>query len=104
MNFEGECLREAGLLDAPSLQSMLGEDWTEEDIRRIYPRALPNVLNGRELLLVKQLVDIDGYSHLYKIGRYYLFEAIDRWMHEVFASEPFMLELIAEMNHLKKIK
>lgn len=102
MNFEGDCLREAGLLDAPSLQSMLGEGWTEDDIRRLYPLALSQVTTGRKMELVRQLADADGYSRLYRVGRYYLFESVDRWMHDVFASEELMLDIIAAMQHLKR--
>lgn len=102
MNFESEWLQEAGLLNAPSLQSLLGVDWTEEEVRYLYPTASANVLKGRNPELLHQLADMDGHSRLYKIGPYYLFESIDIWMHEVYASEPLMLEIIMEMNRLKQ--
>ncbi|MGN7819042.1 hypothetical protein HGH92_02440 [Chitinophaga varians] len=102
MNFEVDCLREAGLLDAPSLLSVLGEGWTENDVRRLYPLALPQAITGRKMELVRQLADADGHSRLYRVGEYYLFESIDGWMHDIFASEPLMLDLIAAMQHLKQ--
>ncbi|MBC9929887.1 hypothetical protein [Chitinophaga qingshengii] len=102
MNFEGDCLREAGLLDAPSLQSVLGEGWTDDDVRRIYPLALPQATTGRKVELVRQLADTDGYARLYRVGQYYLFESVDGSMHEVFASEPLMLDIIAAMQQLKR--
>ncbi|NML38037.1 hypothetical protein HHL17_12605 [Chitinophaga sp. G-6-1-13] len=102
MNFEGDCLREAGLLDAPSLLSILGEGWKEDDVRRIYPLALPQATTGRKVELVRQLADVDGHSRLFRVGQYYLFESIDGWMHDIFASEPLMLDIIAAMQHLKQ--
>lgn len=52
---------------------------------------------------MKALIDIDGKSTLTQIDdKYYLFECIDNWAHEVYASNELMQLIIKEMNSLLK--
>lgn len=102
-NFNLDCLKKGNLTHSIALIDILGEDWDNEMIRYAYPIAINKLLKTHKAEAIKALIDIDGKSMLTQIDdKYYLFESIDNWAHEVYASDEFMSLIIKEMNNLLK--
>jgi|GEM_PF-2122859 len=100
-NFNLDCLKEGNLTHSMELADILGKDWDDEMIRYAYPVVIKKLLKTHKAETIKGLVDIDGKSMLTQIDdKYYLFESIDIWQHEVYASDEFMLLIVKEMNSM----
>jgi hypothetical protein len=102
-NFNLDCLKEGNLTDAIALDDILGKAWDDEMIRYAYPIAINKLLKTHQSETIRSLIDMDGKSILTQIDhKYYLFESIDIWQHEVYATDDFMQLIIKEMNNLLK--
>ncbi|WP_316756756.1 hypothetical protein [Pedobacter aquatilis] len=98
-NFRTDCLNKANLLNTAELSDLLGSNWMDEMIRHTYQTARYQVLKTRNVKQIEALIGIEGKTALYLIDeQYYLFEDIDIWIHEVYASKQLMCLIVEQMR------
>lgn len=102
-NIIAKCLKEGDLTNTEELGNILGKNWDEELIRKVYPIAISNLLSKCKIEIIYNLIGLEGKTILSKVDNaYYLFEDIDNWCHQVYATKPLMQLIIQEMKRVLK--
>ncbi|RZL45327.1 MAG: hypothetical protein EOP00_17675 [Pedobacter sp.] len=100
-NLKFNLLKDGDLANTLPLADILGDEWDEGMIRYGYQIAINKLLKTHDFEVISGHISIDGKTTLSLINKkHYLFENIDIWCHEVYASEALMLSIIKEMNGL----
>lgn len=94
-------LNDGNLGNSLELADLLGKEWDEEMIRYSYQIAIKKLLEIHDLEVISGHISIEGKTTLSLIDKkHYLFENIDIWCHEVYASEELMSLIIKQMNKM----
>lgn len=102
-NLKLEYLAKGNLTNTFELADILDKEWDEEMIRYAYQTVIKSLLEKYKSKMVASLIGIEGKTTLTLIDdQYYLFENIDIWTHEVYATGELMNIIVKEMKMLSK--
>ncbi|TKC05858.1 hypothetical protein [Pedobacter frigoris] len=102
-NLKLEYLAKGNLTNSLELADLLGKEWEEEMIRYAYDVVIKLLLEKYKSKIVDSIIGIEGKTTLTLVdNQYYLFENIDIWTHEVYATDELMSLIVNEINKMLK--